>query len=96
MNRTIQTIAATSLLLLATGCAVPQSAGNLQGSAANAITGVADRMSGRNSGASNAGASAAHGTAAGNGKGGTGPAWRLLHRAAEPQPRRHWCVLYNQ
>jgi hypothetical protein len=60
MNRTIKTIAASSLLLLATGCAVPQGAGSLQGSAANAITGVADRMSGRNSGASDAGANAAH------------------------------------
>ncbi|MGK0547794.1 hypothetical protein ACSEE7_20080 [Halomonas cupida] len=57
IKRTLQGLAATSLLVLATGCAVPQSAGSLQGVAVNAIGGVADAISGRS--ASAAGAQAA-------------------------------------
>ena len=45
IKRTLQGLAATSLLALATGCAVPQSAGHLQGAATNAIGGVADAIS---------------------------------------------------
>ena len=60
IKRTLQGLAATSLLALVTGCAVPQSAGQLQGVAANAIGGVADAISGRSSNsASAAGARAA-------------------------------------
>ena len=60
IKRTLQGLAATSLLALATGCAVPQSAGHLKGAAANAIGGVADAISGRSSNsASAAGAQAA-------------------------------------
>lgn len=60
IKRTLQGLAATSLLVLATGCAVPQSTGSLQGVAVNAIGGVADAISGRSSNsASAAGAQAA-------------------------------------
>lgn len=60
INRTLKGLTATSLLALVTGCAVPQSVGQLQGAAANAIGGVADTISGKSSSdASSAGSRAA-------------------------------------
>ncbi|MEL7968189.1 hypothetical protein AAG587_17635 [Vreelandella neptunia] len=60
IKQTLKGLAATSMLLLAAGCAAPQGAGMLQNSAVNAITGVADVIGGRNhNSASAAGADSA-------------------------------------
>ena len=60
ISRLIRALAATSILLMATGCAAPQGSAMLQNSAVNAITGVADMLGGRGSdSASAAGAESA-------------------------------------
>ncbi|MEA2118798.1 hypothetical protein [Halovibrio sp. HP20-50] len=61
IKRALKGLAATSMLLLAAGCAAPQGSGMLQNSAVNAITGVADVLGGRNNNsASAAGANSAN------------------------------------